>query len=238
MPLISGDLRTLLCETLKVSCADVTCSTFAGLLEVPGVDLSYQDEDCGATPAHWACWGGQTQCVLELANTGRVDWNRRNTNRGATPLNDALWQAHSDIVSIIVSQPDIDYSVTTHDGETLTQLAVRRAGEKCVEILAAQEKCKSWNIPDKNGDTPILAAIKSNKIEIVRLLMKCPRVDLKIKDKNGSSLEDLARWFVNNLIFDLDSFFLARTEIRICWRSFLKLQSRHYNLIVNSYIEI
>ena len=121
-----------------------------------------------------------------------------NTNRGATPLNDALWQAHSDIVSIIVSQPDIDYSVTTHDGETLTQLAVRRAGEKCVEILAAQEKCKSWNIPDKNGDTPILAAIKSNKIGFVRFLMKCPKVDLKTKDKKGSSPEDLARWLVNS----------------------------------------
>ena len=99
----------------------------------------------------------------------------------------------ADIVSIIVNHSDIDYSVTTHDGETLPQLAVRRAGQKCVEILTVQERCKSWNIPDKNGDTPILAAIKTNKMEIVRLLMNCPRVDLRTRDKNGSSLEEIAR---------------------------------------------
>ena len=193
MPLVSGDLKKLLYETLKVSCADVSSSTFAGLLEVPGVALTYQDEECGATPAHWASWGGQTECIRVLANTRRVDWNKKNTNRGATPLNDALWQGHSDIVSIIVKQPDIDYSVTTHDGETLAQLAVRRAGEKCVEILTGQKKCKCWNIPDRNGDTPLLAAAKNNKIGMVRPLIKCPRVDLKTRDKRGSSLEVIAR---------------------------------------------
>ena len=95
---VSVELKKLLCSALKVSCTDLTSRTFGGLLEVAGVDLSYQDEQCGATPAHWAAWSGQTECVRLLAKTGRVDWNKKNTNRGATPLNDALWHDQASVL--------------------------------------------------------------------------------------------------------------------------------------------
>ena len=48
---VSVELKKVLCSALKVSCTDLTSRTFGGLLEVAGVDLSYQDEQCGATPA-------------------------------------------------------------------------------------------------------------------------------------------------------------------------------------------
>ena len=130
-----------------------------------------------------------------LAETGRVDWNKRN-KWGWTPLYWALYYGQSDIVEIIGKQPNIDYDFKTYkdDGKskTLAQTAVWIGNVKCVETLAAQEKFQCWNVPDTDGDTPVLMALKTNKMDILQILLKCPRVDLNMKDKNGDSLNMLA----------------------------------------------
>ena len=88
----------------------------------------------------------------------------------------SLYRRHSDIVDIIVQQPNIDYNAMTVDGETLAYAAVRGGDVKCVETLAAQERCECWNVPDSDGDTPIRRALKEGKTELVKILLRCPRV--------------------------------------------------------------
>ena len=122
-----------------------------------------------------------------LAETGKVDWNKRNKS-GHTPLYLALHRGHSDVVDFIVQQPQVDFNVKTEDGETLAQAAVKWGGVKCVETLAAQDRCDCWNIVDRDGDTPIMSAIKDDKIEVIEILLSCPRVDLSCRDKEGWSL--------------------------------------------------
>ena len=156
------------------------------LVQVPGLDINYQDEDC-STAAHLVSLDGRTECVRILAETDRVDWNKTD-NWGCTPLLWALEKGHSDIVDIIVQQSNIDYNVKTSSGETLAQKAVIKGNVKSVETLAAQEKCQCWNVPDRDGDTPVFKALKKDKMDIFQLLLKCPRVDLNMKDKKGDSL--------------------------------------------------
>ena len=60
---------------------------------------------------------------------------------------------------------------------------------KCVETLAAQERCDCWNVP---GDTPAMVALKQNKKDIVKILLTNNRVDLELKDKNGDGLITIA----------------------------------------------
>ena len=93
-------------------------------------------------------------------------------------------------MDIITQQPNIDYNFKTEDGETLAQVAVDGSGGyvKCVKTLAALEKCDCWDVPDKNGDTPVMKALKENKTEILEILVRCPRVDLCSRDKGGWSL--------------------------------------------------
>ena len=79
-------------------------------------------------------------------------------------------------------------SIKTGTGKTLAQKAVKKDDVKCVEILAAQEKCECWNVPNSDGDTPVLMALKTNKMDVLQILLKCPQVDLNLKDKNGDSL--------------------------------------------------
>ena len=122
-----------------------------------------------------------------LARTGKVDWNIRDI-WGRTPLYCALTKGHSDIVDILVKIPGIDFNVKTEDGETLAQVAVKNGVLRNVETLANQEKFDCWNVPDKNGDTPVMMALKSGKTDIVKILVRCPRVDRK-----SQNLETIAR---------------------------------------------
>ena len=119
-----------------------------------------------------------------LAETDRVDWNKAD-EWGRTPLCWALMKGLSDVVEIILQQPNIDYNVKTVFDLTLAQIAVCAGDVKCVETLAAQETFDCWNVPDKKGNTPIMMALYMNKTNIVEILLRCPRVDLSSMDEEG-----------------------------------------------------
>jgi len=183
---------------LMVACGAGNSAIVSRLVEVPGLDINYQDE-WGYTTAHMASVVGQADFVRILAETERVDWNKRD-EEGRTPLYLALVYGHSDTVDIIVQQPNIDYNVKTEDGYTLGHAAVR-GGVKCVETLAAQENFDSWNVPDEWGDTPIMRAAKEEEYndEIVEILLRCLRVDLDVVDADKKHLEELTK---NKVILD------------------------------------
>ena len=122
-----------------------------------------------------------------LARTGKVDWNL-GTKTGWTPLYCALYFRRSDTVDILVKIPGIDFNVKRKDGETLAQAAVEKGDVRSVETLANQEEFDCWNVPDKNGDTPVMMARESGRTDMVKILVGCPRVDLTIRDKKGWTL--------------------------------------------------
>jgi len=171
---------------LMFACRAGNSAIVSRLVEVPGLEINHQDES-GHTAAHWTGMKGHTECVRILAETDRVDWNKRDVC-GWTPLYCALRWGHSDIVDIIVQQPNIDYNVKTEDGETLGHAAVRGGNVQCVKSLTTQESFDCWNVPDRHGDTPIMMALKRDKTEIVEILLRCPRVDLSCRDREGWSL--------------------------------------------------
>jgi len=108
---------------LMIACKYGHSAIISRLVQVPGLDINYSDTDYGWTAAHLASHNGMTECVVILAETGRVDWNKKD-DEGKTPLYNALEDRHDDIISIIAKQPNIDYNVKTNDGETLAQIAV------------------------------------------------------------------------------------------------------------------
>ena len=173
-------------EALMFSCQFGHSAMVSRLVQVPGLNINIQNED-GLTSAHLATLHCHTECVKILSNTQKVNWNKRDMN-GGTPLYLALEKGHFDIVGIIVQEPNINFNVRNEDGETLAQTAVWNGDVKCVEILAAQESFDCWNVPDSEGDTPIMWALKWRKSAIVEILLRCPRVDLNYRDEEGWSL--------------------------------------------------
>ena len=173
------------------------------LARLSELDLNYEDH-LGNTVAHRAALWQQCQpdCVRALANSGRVNWNKKN-QWGKTPLYLALDRGHSGFVEIIVSLDHIDYNVQTNHGVTLAQIAVRQSWQqndvKSVETLARQERCDCWNIRDTvTQDTPASEAMKIGAGKILEILSRCPRVDmscvvhLAVEKKNLSYLKTLA----------------------------------------------
>ena len=123
---------------LMVACRAGNSAIVSRLVQVPGLDINYQDRD-GFTAAILASNKGHTECVRRLAETDRVDWNKRNRS-GQTPLYWALISVRStqtDIVNIIVGQPNIDYTVKNKGGYTLAHAAVTGGNLKCIKTLAS-----------------------------------------------------------------------------------------------------
>ena len=96
---------------------------------------------------------GHTEVIRILTDTGLVSWNK--VDRGGwTPLHLALWCGHSDVAGIIMKQDSINLSLKTKYGGTVAMAAVIGWSLRCVEILAEQENCDYWNIPDNDGCWP------------------------------------------------------------------------------------
>ena len=89
-------------SALKEACARGNSAIVSRLVQVPGLDINYQDLH-GITAARMAVTNGRTECVRILAETDRVDWNKGRP----PPLYRALERGHSDIVDIIVQQSNI-----------------------------------------------------------------------------------------------------------------------------------
>ena len=163
------------------------------LVRAPDVDLNWQDSEYDKTAAHWAAMANAA-CVEMLASVPGVDWNRGN-NIGRTPLYDALSKGDSSIVRTILAIPGVDYTVIDNYGYTLAHAAVGGCSEcsvECVELLVGVEEVP-WNQKDNNGNTPLMRALKRNKLVIAKMLLQCPRVDITVVDDEGQTPEMWAR---------------------------------------------
>ena len=61
-----------------------------------------------------------------------------------------------------------------------------------MELLCKDERV-DWNTRDVAGNTPLLFCLKGNQLEMARLLLSTPRVDLHVKDGDGKYPEMIAR---------------------------------------------
>ena len=160
---------------------------FLTLAKTLKIDINAVDDDHRRTAAHRAAREGHTEVIRTLAASGLVDWNKGNYFQW-TPLHVALGCGHSDVAGIIMKQDNVNFSLKTRSGTTVALAAVS-GGVRCVELLAKQENCDSWNVrvPVADGDTPLMLAIRWNYTDIVKVLLKCPRVDPNQEDQHGNS---------------------------------------------------
>ena len=169
---------------LMVACHFGYSAVLSRLIQVKGIDVNVNYQDVhGITGAMLTIERGHTECLKILAKTGRVNWNMKN-RWGLTPLHRAI---HQDVVDIVVQDPNIDFNVRLKRDLTLAHAAVWVGSEKCVEALAAQEKFDVWNVPDVDGVTPLEVAIRGGKMNMVQILLECPRVDLNFVNKYGNT---------------------------------------------------
>ena len=152
-------------SALMIACKNGHSAIVSRLIEVEGLDINYEDE-LGYNAANLACYNGSTECVDILVQTDKVDWNKVD-KKGRNPLFSAV-------------ESLVDYQ---HIG--LEEL------KTIVETLARLEKEKfdGWNIPDEDGNTLIMFAMKNCFYsDTVGILLTCPRFDPSCRDTEGWSL--------------------------------------------------
>ena len=148
--------------------------------------------------------------VLVLREFDGVDWNSKDL-LGFSAIMIAVKYLYLEILEILLAVPDIDVNCYNKDGKGLAEIAIETNGQgvivvtvgssqsvtdltvKCVEMLSKDTRV-NWNNKNVNGETPVVSAVKENSIEIAKILLQVPSVDLEITCKDGSSLEQIARY--------------------------------------------
>ena len=78
-------------------------------------------------------------------------------------------------------------------GQTLGRVAVEVGEEEDVRRLV-EAGTVDWNEKVQGEDPTIFWALNNEKLETVKILIQCPGIDLKIRDRNNCSLEKKTRF--------------------------------------------
>ena len=86
-------------------------------------------------------------------------------------------------------------------GKTLGRIAVEVGEDEDVRLLV-EAGTVDWNERAQGEDPAIFWALKNQRFEMVKILLKYPGIDLKIRDRNNCSLEKIARFYFKELMED------------------------------------
>ena len=140
-----------------------------------------------------------------LCSEGKVDEVRAALARGedvnskhednSTGLMWALIHNHNLIVRLLLEQPTVDLNCTDNERQTAVHYAADGDNVEGVRLLLADPRLDTANHEDDEGFTPVMAAVFCNKVNALRELVAHPSVLLDVRDRDGMSLEDVARLF-------------------------------------------
>jgi len=111
-------------------------------------------------------------------------------DRASEEFREAAMHGSVDVVKHLASQADV-HGVEKTSGRTALHKAAFFGHTKTVQFLVKDCGLK-LNAVDYNGDTPLHDAVKINNPEVVELLVSAG-ADLKIRNKQGKSVFDLAK---------------------------------------------
>jgi len=165
------------------------------LRQVEGIHINCQSDTVhGYTALHLAVVGGPS-CVRELKGAAGLKWNLKDV-AGRTPLLSAAFYGRADSLQVLLTVLHVDLASIDNSGYNVAWLAVKNSvwGNSlgCVKLLS-EEPSVEWNTRDEIGDTPLLFCLKQKKLDLARILLSNPRVDLHVQNKAGKFPETIAR---------------------------------------------
>lgn len=135
------------------------------LLERSNIDVNLPDNE-GRTPLHVAAWQGHLEMVKLLIVQGCADVNAMDLDF-RTPLHSCAWQGNDKVMEMLLFYgASCDHACK--QGATALGISAQEGHEKCVAILLQFEA--NPHKSDHCGRTPIKLAMKSNNVNVLRLL--------------------------------------------------------------------
>ena len=100
---------------------------------------------------------------------------------------------HNSVARLLLEQPTVDLNCTDKDGRTALHHAAMIDNVEGVQLLLADPRLTTPNLKDKLGFTPVMAAMRNNRMNALRELVAHPSIDLDTRNERGESLEDMVR---------------------------------------------
>ena len=150
------------------------------------------------------------QSFANLCSTGNLEEVRAALARGedvngviARPINQtglmlAVMKGCNSIVRFLLEQPTLDLNQTDNERSTALHYAAQHDNVEAVRLLLEDPRLNCVNLKDSYGKTPVMNAMFYNKVNTLRELVANPNVDLDTLDGKWRSLEEVARWDLNN----------------------------------------
>ncbi|VVC37295.1 Hypothetical protein CINCED_3A004638 [Cinara cedri] len=161
---------------------------FREFLDTRAKDINVYNE-LGQSGLFKACAAGHNDMVLTLIRFG-ADVNLPNMFTKVTPLMTAAYHGYCDVIRILAHN-DADASLRDINSKTALHYAVDGSKNNAVKMLLEEKWC-NVNLVDSRGWTPIMRAVLIfANLDVIKTLINHGS-DLKIKDKNGQNVWQLA----------------------------------------------
>ena len=173
--------------------------TVAVLLEVGRIDVNATNK-WGETALHRAALYGHTNVLTLLRHQPGIEINQADDD-GWTVLHMAACQGHTNVLMLLSNFPGINLAATTKWGDTVLHFHLVDWDPDFLRNFLTNLNVDP-NAKDCQGNTPIMALLKTynpnnNVTECLRVMVESDRVEiLHVKDRQGRSLEDLARYYL------------------------------------------
>jgi len=145
-----------------------------------------------------AVFNNHNSVVDLLLNTPNIDVNQKDNHHGMCALHFALenWE-NNEAVKLLLNAPSIDVNIVDNGGYNPVHQAVLYGDNiEGLKLLLSHPSLTALTINQKDnnyGYTPVMWAVRKNRLKHVEVLAADPRVDLDTNDNEGGSLEELAR---------------------------------------------
>ena len=154
----------------------------AKLLIEFGANLVHRDMT--NTALHSASYGGHPDVVEYLIKEVGMDINQRNTaNR--TPLYQSITQGHYSVAKVLLGYGADPNVVLNEENETLVHIAVKEGAKEILSLLL-EAKARP-DEPLRNGTTPLMIAVQSDRDDYIPLIMAYG-ITLAKKDQEGGTI--------------------------------------------------
>ncbi|MBR5888394.1 MAG: ankyrin repeat domain-containing protein [Akkermansia sp.] len=124
--------------------------------------------------------------LFSLLLAAGADINSIIAEKGTTPLHLAVTTGASNLLALLIRQPDIDLNKTNDRGESALCLAAATGHTECLKLLLTAPGIY-LNQKNNRGETALCLAAANGHTECLKLLLAAPGISINKADKKGYS---------------------------------------------------
>ena len=180
----------------------------------PQVDVNAKRPEDGSTALIEASQNGHKKIVQVLLQDPSLDVNSELITNGETSLYVASQRGHEDVVKLLLSHPKADANKPTYDRKSPLMVASISGNPEITRSLLAVPDI-DVNYASFDGKTALFHAVQEQELGSLKLILRCPRVDTTLFDKEYKTAQDRAEDMFTGNTEELKELFKSRGFLQI-----------------------